>query len=60
MRIRELQARTGGFTAFIGWKVQPDNTTYLKKHPKFEKASALDYLKTTAISRILLDNVPNI
>src|SRR5919199_1421051 len=60
LQIRDLQAKTGGFTAFIDWTFQPDNTTYFKKHPDFEKASSLDYLKTTAISRIILDNVPNI
>ena len=60
LQIRALQARTGGFTAFIDWTFQPDNTTYLKKHPDFEKASSLDYLKTTAVSRIILDNVSNI
>jgi cyclic dehypoxanthinyl futalosine synthase len=60
LHIRDLQARTGGFTAFIDWTFQPDNTTYFKKHPGFEKATSLDYLKTTAISRIILDNVANI
>ena len=60
LQIRKLQAKTGGFTAFIDWTFQPDNTTYLKKHPGFEKATSLDYLKTTAISRIILDNVANI
>jgi cyclic dehypoxanthinyl futalosine synthase len=60
LQIRALQAKTGGFTAFIDWTFQPDNTTYLKKHPDFEKATSLDYLKTTAISRIILDNVANI
>jgi cyclic dehypoxanthinyl futalosine synthase len=60
LQIRKLQAKTGGFTAFIGWTFQPDNTTYLKKHPDFEKVSSLGYLKTTAISRIILDNVANI
>jgi len=60
LQIRALQARTGGFTAFIDWTFQPDNTTYLKKHPDFEKATSLDYLKTTAVSRIILDNVANI
>ena len=60
LQIRALQTRTGGFTAFIDWTFQPDNTTYLKKHPDFEKASSLDYLKTTAVSRIILDNVANI
>jgi cyclic dehypoxanthinyl futalosine synthase len=60
LQIRALQARTGGFTAFIDWTFQPNNTTYLKKHPDFEKATSLDYLKTTAVSRIILDNVANI
>jgi cyclic dehypoxanthinyl futalosine synthase len=60
LQIRKLQTKTGGFTAFIDWTFQPDNTTYLKKHPDFEKASSLDYLKTTAISRLVLDNVANI
>ncbi|TCJ20601.1 dehypoxanthine futalosine cyclase [Rubrobacter taiwanensis] len=60
LNVRKLQARTGGFTAFIDWVFQPDNTTYLKKHPDFKKASSLDYLKTTAIARIVLDNIPNI
>ncbi len=60
LQIRALQTRTGGFTAFIDWTFQPDNTTYLKKHPDFEKATSLDYLKTTAVSRIILDNVANI
>jgi cyclic dehypoxanthinyl futalosine synthase len=60
LEVRALQQRTGGFTAFIDWVFQPDNTTYFKKHPDFVKASSLDYLKTTAISRIVLDNVPNI
>ncbi len=60
LQIRKLQAKTGGFTAFIDWTFQPDNTTYFKKRPDFEKATSLDYLKTTAISRIILDNVPNI
>src|SRR5918993_1340703 len=60
LQIRALQTRTGGFTAFIDWTFQPDNTTYLKKHPDFEKSSSIDYLKTTAIGRIVLDNVPNI
>lgn len=60
LRVRELQARTGGFTAFIDWTFQPENTTYVKKRPDFKKASSLEYLKTTAISRIILDNVANI
>lgn len=60
LQVRALQARTGGFTAFIGWTFQPAHTRYLKKHPDFKKVSSLDYLKTMAISRILLDNIDNI
>ncbi len=55
IRIRELQDRTKGFTAFIPWTYQPENTKL-----GGEKASAYDYLRTLAISRLMLDNVPNI
>ena len=56
-RVRDVQSRTGGFTAFITWPLQPENT------PEFshmEKTTAEDYLRTVAISRIVLDNVPNL
>ena len=56
-RVREVQARTGGFTAFITWPLQPENT------PEFshmQKTDAVEYLRTVAISRIVLDNVPNL
>ncbi|MDF1502004.1 cyclic dehypoxanthinyl futalosine synthase [Roseisolibacter sp. H3M3-2] len=56
-RVRDLQARTGGFTAFITWPLQPENT------PEFShmvKTDATEYLRTVAISRIALDNVPNL
>jgi cyclic dehypoxanthinyl futalosine synthase len=55
-RIRELQDETGGFTAFISWTFQPDNTPLSNILP----AGAYEYLKTQAISRIYLDNIPNI
>jgi len=55
MAIRNLQDRTSGFTAFIPWSFQPQNTR-LKGTP----ASAVDYLKVVALSRLVLDNVPNI
>ena len=55
-RIRDLQDKTGGFTAFIPWTFQPPNTELAH----LEKATAVDYLKVLAISRIFLDNVPNI
>jgi cyclic dehypoxanthinyl futalosine synthase len=56
--IRNLQDKTGGFTAFIPWSYQPDNTE-LGKLIK-GKASGEKYLKVLAISRIFLDNFENI
>ena len=55
IKIRELQDRTLGFTAFIPWTYQPENTKL-----GGEKTTAHDYLKTLAISRLMLDNVPNV
>lgn len=55
-RVRELQDETGGFTAFIGWTFQPDNTDLSHLPP----TGAFEYLKTQAVSRLFLDNVPNI
>ena len=56
-RVREVQARTGGFTAFICWPLQPENTPTMSHMPKTD---AVDYLRTVAIARIVLDNVPNL
>jgi len=56
-RVRELQSRTNGFTAFICWPLQPENTPTMSNQPK---TSAVDYLRTTALARVVLDNVPNI
>ena len=56
-RVREVQARTGGFTAFICWPLQPENTPRMSH---MVKTDAVDYLRTVAISRIALQNVPNI
>ncbi|MEN9508455.1 MAG: hypothetical protein RLZZ621_1018 [Gemmatimonadota bacterium] len=56
-RVRDLQARTGGFTAFITWPLQPENTPQMSHMPKTD---AVTYLRTVAISRIVLDNVPNL
>jgi len=55
IRVRELQDETGVFTAFIPWTFQPANTAV-----GGEAASAHDYLRTLAISRLALDNVPNL
>lgn len=54
-RIREIQEKTGGFTAFIPWTFQPDNTEL-----GGEPATGVEYLKVLALSRIVLDNVENI
>ena len=56
-RVRDLQARTNGFTAFITWPLQPENTSTMSHMPKTD---AVTYLRTVAISRIVLDNVPNL
>lgn len=55
-RLRETQEETGGFTAFIPWPFQPDNTVF----SDMEKTSAFSYLKTLALSRIYLDNIDNV
>ncbi len=52
-----LQETTGGFTAFIPWMFAPENTALGKKVPE---ATAVDYLKTLAISRLYLDNIDHI
>ncbi len=55
-RLRQLQDETGGFTAFICWTFQPDNT----QMPDTPPAGAFEYLKTQAVARLYLDNFPNI
>jgi len=86
-RIRALQDRTGGFTAFIPWSFQPGNTELSKsavgsrqstvkkketlsqsavdsqrktQNAELKTATAVDYLRVLALSRIYLDNVKNI
>ncbi len=57
-RVRRLQEETGGFTAFIPWMFQRENTSlgnFIK-----EEATAVDYLKTLAVARLYLDNILNI
>ena len=56
-RVRDVQSRTGGFTAFICWPLQPENTPTMSQQPKTD---AVDYLRTVAMARIVLDNVPNL
>ena len=55
-RLRRLQDETGGFTAFICWTFQPENTELAHIAP----AGAFEYLRTQAIARLFLDNIPNI
>lgn len=54
-RIRELQDAGGSFTAFIPWTYQPGNTEL-----GGATASGVEYLRVLALSRIVLDNIPNI
>jgi len=56
--VRQLQDETGGFTAFIPWPFQPDNNPLGKKVP--EEATAVEFLKTLAISRLYLPDILNI
>ncbi len=58
-RLRSLQDRTGGFTAFIPWPFQPDNTTLFDEGSSF-KTSGWEYLRMLALARIYLDNFDNI
>lgn len=59
--IRELQDITGGFTSFIPWTFQPRNTKLAENMDNLkERSSGFDYLKTLAISRLMLDNIPTI
>jgi cyclic dehypoxanthinyl futalosine synthase len=55
LRLRELQDETGGFTAFITWSYQPDHTELAGS-----EATGIDYLRTLAIARIVLDNFDNL
>ena len=59
--IRDLQDKTGGLKAFIAWNFQPDETALGADRGRWDgrKATGYDYLRTIAISRIFLDNVPN-
>ena len=54
LRLRELQDETGGFTAFITWSYQPANT-----ERGGAEATGIDYLRTLALARLVLDNFDN-
>ena len=55
LRLRGLQDETGGFTAFITWSYQPDHTELAGA-----EATGVDYLRTLALARIVLDNFDNL
>jgi cyclic dehypoxanthinyl futalosine synthase len=55
LRLRALQDETGGFTAFITWSYQPDHTELAGS-----EATGVDYLRTLALARIVLDNFDNL
>jgi cyclic dehypoxanthinyl futalosine synthase len=54
-RLRDVQDETGGFTAFIAWSFQPQHTEL-----GGIEASGIEYLRTLALARIVLDNVDNL
>src|SRR5438876_1820918 len=56
-RIRRIQEDTGGFTAFIPWMFADRKTAVGKKG---QEMTAVDYLKTLAVSRLYLDNIDHI
>ena len=55
VRLRDLQDDTGGFTAFITWSYQPEHT-----ERGGVEATGIDYLRTLAMARIVLDNFDNL
>jgi cyclic dehypoxanthinyl futalosine synthase len=55
LRLRDVQDETGGFTAFITWSYQPQHTEL-----GGTEATGIEYLRTLAISRIVLDNFDNL
>ncbi|MPY86633.1 MAG: dehypoxanthine futalosine cyclase [Luteitalea sp.] len=55
LRLRDLQDETGGFTAFITWSYQPENTEL----GGYER-TGIEYLRTLALARIVLDNFDNL
>ena len=54
-RLRDTQDETGGFTAFICWTFQPEHTKL-----RAEPVGSSEYLRMQALSRIFLDNFPNV
>ena len=57
-RVRDVQDETGGFTAFIPWTFQRENTALGRKIT--EEPTGIDYLQMLAVSRLFLDNIQHI
>ena len=57
-RVRDVQDETGGFTAFIPWTFQRENTALGRKIT--EEPTGIDYLKMVSVARLFLDNVQHI
>ena len=55
LHLRDLQDRTGGFTAFIAWTFQPTNTAMAGV-----ELTSFQYLRTLAVARVMLDNFPSV
>jgi len=60
LRIRDAQDETNGFYAFILWTFQGEHTELLKKNPDLQQTSGAEYLRVLAVSRLMMDNIPNI
>lgn len=58
VKLRDVQDRAPGFTAFIPWSFQPGDTPLGKKVKR--TATAAEYLRIVAVSRLMLDNILNI
>ena len=58
LRLREQQDRSGGFLAFIPLAFHPENTVFERRG--WRHTTGADDLKMIAVSRLLLDNVPNV
>lgn len=61
-RLRQLQDRTGGFTAFIDWTFQPGGNPLGRELAAegWRKATHAEYFRTTAVARVFLDNFDNL
>ena len=58
LRLRDLQDETGGFLAFVPLAFHPENTVFERRG--FRHTTGADDLRVLAVSRLMLDNVPNI